>query len=169
MEETCSSETSVDFQRTIRHVFQNIELFITTAVRTSNSAWYEMVCHWHLVFSFMHISIWYVLYITEPIAFRKSGLAQWFQGRKTPFRVQRQGLIYNLPTGSFVDNVSWAWKVYELRPFNWLYIAYLLKISSPQYGSYWSNSPTSFRNSAAVRIECTTVNDCARKSVDGTF
>jgi hypothetical protein len=35
-EATCSSETSVDFQRTTRVISQKIELFITTAVRTSN-------------------------------------------------------------------------------------------------------------------------------------
>jgi hypothetical protein len=36
MEATCFSETSVDFQGLHGVIFQKIELFITTAVRTSN-------------------------------------------------------------------------------------------------------------------------------------
>jgi hypothetical protein len=36
MEATCSSETSVDFQRLLGIISQEIELFITTTVRTTN-------------------------------------------------------------------------------------------------------------------------------------
>jgi hypothetical protein len=43
MDVICYSETSVDFQRTIRGViFQKIELFLTTGVRTSNPTEIEL-------------------------------------------------------------------------------------------------------------------------------
>jgi hypothetical protein len=155
MEETCSSETSLDFQRTTWHIFQKIEVFITTAVRTSNPAQYEMICHWQLVFSFMHVTVWYVLYITEPIAFRKSGLVQWFQETvRTYLQICRPVLSWTMAV-EHEKCMKWD------TDFNWLYIAYLLKLISTQYGSYWSNSSTSYRNSAAVRFEGTIVNDCA--------
>jgi hypothetical protein len=95
IEAMCSSETSVDFQGTARHEFQKLESFIATGVRTSKPTWYEMVCLWQLVFPFMYeyVTVWCMLYITILVAFRKSGLVLWFRRRKTPFSVERQGLI----------------------------------------------------------------------------
>jgi hypothetical protein len=43
MVETCSSETSVNFNKLHGIIFQKIELYITTAVRTLNPVLYRLI------------------------------------------------------------------------------------------------------------------------------
>jgi hypothetical protein len=82
----------------------------------------------------MYVTIWWVLHITVINAFKESDLIQWLQRRKNPFVSNGKDLFSNCqPVLSWTMSVKHEKSMKCDTDFNWLYIAYLLKLFSSQY------------------------------------